>query len=447
MNFKILRRAVIMVMALMLIFACAASAATVYIMKDTISYSAPDLNAKQYGTIKAGFKAEMTASGYGWAKLEADGKVGYVRLEDVAKVTEYSGETVYVAAEADLLRTFDSNSKIISLEYGQAVKLYATAGDWSYIKASGKSGLVKTSRLSVEKPAAQVSDTSKSITAYVSVDGAKAYKSNSTSSRTLCSLSINDTVTVTAVSGKWARVEKNGYTGYMKTSQLSTEKLDEIVVETFTAYAKTDGAKVYDDWNSSAGVIKKLDINTEVTVIAYNSTWARVKINGQVAFMYCSAISREKVNTVPSNGSSATPATGTAQKADWWTSGISSKFSVGTIVTVTDVETGIAWREKRTGGTNHADCQPLTAADTAAMLKAYGGSWSWNRRAVFVTIDGVNYAASINGMPHGTGNSITDNNFDGHHCIHFTNSRTHGTNSVDSAHQSAVNKAAAATLK
>ena len=113
MNFKILRRAVIMVMALMLIFACAASAATVYIMKDTISYSAPDLNAKQYGTIKAGFKAEMTASGYGWAKLEADGKVGYVRLEDVAKVTEYSGETVYVAAEADLLRTFDSNSKII----------------------------------------------------------------------------------------------------------------------------------------------------------------------------------------------------------------------------------------------------------------------------------------------------------------------------------------------
>ena len=82
-----------------------------------------------------------------------------------------------------------------------------------------------------------------------------------------------------------------------------------------------------------------------------------------------------------------------------------------------------------------------TAADTAAMLKAYGGSWSWNRRAVFVTIDGVNYAASINGMPHGTGNSITDNNFDGHHCIHFTNSRTHGSNQVCPLHQAAIKKA------
>lgn len=445
MNSRILRRAAVMVTALMLIFACAASAATVFVMEDTVSYAAPDSGAKKYGVLKAGFKAEMTASGHGWAKLESGGKVGYVKLEDVAKVTEYSGETVYVASDTSLLKTFDADSKIMSLEYGQSVRLYATAGEWAYIKASGKYGLVKISALSVKKPA-QSADTVKSITAYVSVEGAKAYKSNSTSSKTLCSLSINDTVTVTAVSGGWARVEKNGYTGYMKTAQLSTEKVDEIIVETFTAYAKADGTKVYDDWNGDGDVIKKLNVNAEVTVVAYNSTWARVKIDGQVAFMYCSALSREKINTSPTNGSSTTPATGTAIKADWWTSGISSKFSVGTIVTVTDVETGIAWREKRTGGTNHADCQPLTAADTAAMLKAYGGSWSWNRRAVFVTIDGVNYAASINGMPHGSGNSIPDNNFDGHHCIHFTNSRTHGTNKVCSLHQNAIKKALKATL-
>ena len=37
--------------------------------------------------------------------------------------------------------------------------------------------------------------------------------------------------------------------------------------------------------------------------------------------------------------------------------------------------------------------------------------------------------------------SITDNNFGGHHCIHFTNSRTHGTNKVCSLHQAAIKKA------
>ena len=115
------------------------------------------------------------------------------------------------------------------------------------------------------------------------------------------------------------------------------------------------------------------------------------------------------------------------------------------MVKVTDVETGISWYEKRTGGTNHADVQPLTAADSASMKRAYGGKWSWERRAIFVTIDGVNYAASMNGMPHGS-DSISGNGFDGHHCIHFTNSRTHGSNRRDPDHQAAIQRALRATL-
>ena len=72
--------------------------------------------------------------------------------------------------------------------------------------------------------------------------------------------------------------------------------------------------------------------------------------------------------------------------------------------------------------------------------------WSWDRHAIFVTIDGVNYAASMNGMPHG-GDSMPDNDFAGHHCIHFTNSRLHVNDKVDSQHQKAIKKAAAATLE
>ena len=59
---------------------------------------------------------------------------------------------------------------------------------------------------------------------------------------------------------------------------------------------------------------------------------------------------------------------------------------------------------------------------------------------VYKSIDGVSYAASMNGMPHGTG-SITTNNFDGHHCIHFLNSRTHTGNRWDTQHQAMVQKA------
>jgi len=144
---------------------------------------------------------------------------------------------------------------------------------------------------------------------------------------------------------------------------------------------------------------------------------------------------RQLTSNTPSRGTS-----GYGEMVDWWT--VASKvFYVGKVATVTDVDTGIKYRVIRKGGSNHADCQPLTAQDTANMLRAYGGSWSWTRHAIIVEVDGRRLAASQNGMPHG-GQSIYNNNFPGHFCIHFLNSRTHGTNRVDEAHQAAARKAA-----
>ena len=85
----------------------------------------------------------------------------------------------------------------------------------------------------------------------------------------------------------------------------------------------------------------------------------------------------------------------------------------------------------------------MTANDTAKLLRAVGGEWSWDRRAVWVTIGGATYAASMNCMPHESG-SVQGNGFPGHHCIHFTNSRTHGDNRLDKPHQLAVKAAYAA---
>lgn len=114
---------------------------------------------------------------------------------------------------------------------------------------------------------------------------------------------------------------------------------------------------------------------------------------------------------------------------------------------VTDVETGKSFNVKRLYGRNHADAEPLTPEDTKIMKSIYGGKWSWDRRAVIVTIYDEekkaerNIAGSMNGMPHG-GESIKNNNFKGQFCIHFKNSRTHSGNRWDSGHQKAVKKAA-----
>ncbi len=121
---------------------------------------------------------------------------------------------------------------------------------------------------------------------------------------------------------------------------------------------------------------------------------------------------------------------------------VKGAFPKNAEVTVIDVDSQLSFRVQRRGGSKHADVQPLTAADSAIMKKIYNGQWTWKRKAVVVKLDnGQMIAASMNGMPHGQG-AISDNDFNGHFCIHFRNSKTHGSSKVDLAHQLMIWKAA-----
>jgi hypothetical protein len=115
-------------------------------------------------------------------------------------------------------------------------------------------------------------------------------------------------------------------------------------------------------------------------------------------------------------------------------------------LTITDMETGLTFQGQRRAGSSHADVQPLTKADSTIMKQIYGGSWSWNRRAILVQSPEGSVAASMHGMPHG-GDGIPDNNFDGHFCIHFDGTVTHGSGHSDPAHQAMVHKAAGRLLE
>jgi len=146
-----------------------------------------------------------------------------------------------------------------------------------------------------------------------------------------------------------------------------------------------------------------------------------------------------------------------------WFNNVENIFKRGMTATVYDIKTGKSFNIKRTYGTNHADCETLTKNDTAIMKSIYGGSWSWERRAVIVTVGDIKIAASMAGMPHagvdkypankvvssrsggyGRGqnlDAVKGNNMDGVFDLHFYNSRTHGSNKVDSKHQSMIKEA------
>ena len=121
---------------------------------------------------------------------------------------------------------------------------------------------------------------------------------------------------------------------------------------------------------------------------------------------------------------------------DWFADDVSSLFPKKSHYVIKDVRTGKTFNGVRWSGVNHMDTEPATAEDTAIMKKIYGGAWSWSRRPILILFKGKVYAASMNGMPHGT--STIDNDFGGHFCIHFKNSKTHGTERVDPDHQKCV---------
>ena len=129
---------------------------------------------------------------------------------------------------------------------------------------------------------------------------------------------------------------------------------------------------------------------------------------------------------------------GTTEQLNWFKGG-SNKIPKGATFKVKDIRTGKVFTVKRWSGANHIDAEPATASDTAKLKSIYG-HWSWKRRAVLVKYNGHVYAASMNGMPHGT-QTIRGNNFDGQFCIHFYGSKTHGSKKVDSMHQSCVKEA------
>ena len=146
-----------------------------------------------------------------------------------------------------------------------------------------------------------------------------------------------------------------------------------------------------------------------------------------------------------------------------WFGGGNKVFSIGKVARVYDIDTGRSFNIKRTFGVNHADCETLTKEDSRIMKEIFGGCWTWNRRAVILTVDGIKIPASMIGMPHagldsapalsyvhgrsggfGSGtnlDSIKGNGINGHFCVHLLGSRTHAGNKLEPQHQAMVKKA------
>ena len=174
------------------------------------------------------------------------------------------------------------------------------------------------------------------------------------------------------------------------------------------------------------------------------SEWYAVEHNGRAGFMCAEFLAPH----IPLSGLAdidfearyaETDELGTIELLSW--SEAKGVFKTNTPAQIIDVRTkAVYWVESFSNG-RHADVQPITADDTAAMKATFGNAWKWDPRPILVLINGRTLAASINGMPHG-GSTNPNNNVGGHFCVHFKDSKTNnGNKNHERDHQNAVNEA------
>lgn len=102
-----------------------------------------------------------------------------------------------------------------------------------------------------------------------------------------------------------------------------------------------------------------------------------------------------------------------------WFNEIKPTLRTGQTLLVYDPATNINWSLRLYSLGRHADSEPLTKADTAAMYKAFGNKNVWGPKTVYVKLpNGTWTLAATHNVPHLSG-SIKDNDFDGHLCVHF----------------------------
>ncbi len=124
--------------------------------------------------------------------------------------------------------------------------------------------------------------------------------------------------------------------------------------------------------------------------------------------------------------------------ANWYTTvkAVARRFPYATVY---DYASGISFQIHIFSLGAHADYEPVTANDTARMMKIFGGA-TWNPRAVWVVFsDGSVYMASTHSMAHETYH-IKDNNFNGHSCLHFprTQAQVEAIGRYATSHQATI---------
>lgn len=263
----------------------AQTSSTVYVISNTLKvYSKVSTSSRLLGTMSFGESMLCLATQDGWAAVQnTKGQIGFCKITGLSNVNPNTlNRTAYINSSKVPVYRKPTTSSGVMMKLNKNSRYTAVAvtsdGNWTRLKNGKYYGYVQSKYISYS--AGGSTTTPSYSTVYIVSNTLKAYKTASTSSKVLGTMSYGESMTLLATSGKWARIRNaSGAVGYCLLNGLSTQNPNSLNKK---IYINANKVKVYRKPATSSGVMMTLKLNSSYTAVAVTSdgNWTRLK-NGQ----------------------------------------------------------------------------------------------------------------------------------------------------------------------
>ena len=296
------------------------------------AYEKPGTSGKSVG-VKKGLEVTVLAANDTWALVEENGYGVYIYKGYLTLVEESTpdttpeapalddsiGCTVTAASLTIYKKASTSSDTLGTLSSGDEVMVLAYNKEWAYLYADGIYGYCRTGGLkkadaaptpSPTPEATPAPDMSNAFAAVVTESSVKVYTKADASSKLLTTLKKGAEINVISYTSTWAYIEKNGYTGYCRTSALKRAE-EATLAEEYRSQYKTvqfTATVIYDDAPGYfTSDISKADMTFSmgdtVDVYGYSKNWAYIGVNDSRCFVAVKHLSNGDYTALASGSS------------------------------------------------------------------------------------------------------------------------------------------------
>mgnify|MGYP001582329639 CR=1 FL=1 len=314
-------------------------------LRETASWS-----GKVIEVIKKGEPVFVTSTSGDFAKVQHDGKTGYVPANYLQATTNNKTVTESV----NLRETASWSGNILHVvKSGESVNLISTSGDFSKVQHNGKTGYIPTKYISGANNGGNSGSSTtnnKKVTESVNLRETASWSGN-----IIHVIKSGETVNVLSTSGDFSKVQHNGKTGYIPAKYVGeasngggtvTPPASSVDIEVMNKTGKVvnlsagDTLNVRSGTNSNTALLGKLSAGSTVKITGRDKItgWFRIDFNGKTGYVgdhYIQIVSEQASVTYKKTTANLNMRTGPSTS-----NSIITKIPEGTVVKVISSSNG-----------------------------------------------------------------------------------------------------------